>query len=232
MTQNSTTLPIAEHFHSYQGEGDWTGTPMYFIRTAGCNVGQHPDTDEVKYEIGQDVDFPILRTAYPAYRCHTYDGRGFWCDTDFHKGVFISIDSLIDATWEKHICITGGEPLLHRDRIEDLITLAILRGITVHIETSGTIEWRQSNIWITVSPKQGYLSSMITRADELKLLVDPTFKLEDVPLEIMEHRNVFIQPINDELHINLDNLKLCHDVLRQVPHWRLSVQLHKCFGWR
>jgi len=29
---------IAETFYSLQGEGDWTGTPMSFIRLAGCNL--------------------------------------------------------------------------------------------------------------------------------------------------------------------------------------------------
>jgi len=221
---NSMLLPIAESFHSYQGEGDWTGTPMFFIRTAGCSVGQHPE--HVKWEIGQDKDFPILKTGYPAYRCHTYDGRGFWCDTDFHKGVFMSIDTLIESTWEKHICITGGEPLLHKEKLEVLVRAAYIQGIFVHIETSVTIDW-SCNAWITVSPKQGYLSTMIQRANELKLLIDPSFKLGDVPMEILQHENVFVQPVNAELEVDFDNLQLCYNILREMPRWRLSVQLHK-----
>lgn len=225
-------LPIAEHFHSFQGEGDWTGTPMHFIRTAGCNVGQHPDNGEVVHEIGVNHHFPILKTGYPAYRCHTFDGRGFWCDTDFHKGIFMSFDSLLDATWEKHICLTGGEPLLHREKITEFVHDAGARGISVHIETSGTVEWLQPVGWVCVSPKQGFLPTMITRADEVKLLIDPGFILGSVPPEILRHGNVFIQPVNDEMQVNLDNLKLCESLLHQMPNWRLSVQLHKCFGWR
>jgi len=221
---NSMNLPIAEEFHSYQGEGDWTGTPMHFIRTAGCNVGQHPE--HVTWEVGQDKNFPILKTGYPAYRCHTYDGRGFWCDTDFHKGVFMSIDSLIESTWEKHICITGGEPLLHTEKLETLISQANNLGIMAHIETSGTINW-SGMAWITVSPKQGYLSPMIQRANEVKLLIDPSFKLENVPGDILDHENVFVQPINTELEVDFDNLQLCYNLLREMPRWRLSVQLHK-----
>lgn len=34
-----TQLPVMEHFHTLQGEGRWTGTPAYFIRLAGCDVG-------------------------------------------------------------------------------------------------------------------------------------------------------------------------------------------------
>lgn len=32
------TYPIAETFYSLKGEGKWTGTPMFFIRFAGCNL--------------------------------------------------------------------------------------------------------------------------------------------------------------------------------------------------
>jgi organic radical activating enzyme len=33
------TYPIAETFHSLQGEGAWAGTSAFFIRLAGCDVG-------------------------------------------------------------------------------------------------------------------------------------------------------------------------------------------------
>ena len=32
------TYPIVEIFYSLQGEGLWTGTPMIFLRFAGCNL--------------------------------------------------------------------------------------------------------------------------------------------------------------------------------------------------
>lgn len=237
MSPNSTShhsqmLPIAENFHSYQGEGQWAGTPMHFIRTAGCSVGEHPSQDSVRYETKRGDNFPILKTGYPAYRCHTYDGRGFDCDTDFHKGVFTTFDSLLDATWEKHVCITGGEPLLHVEKLLEFIEDARLRDIVCHIETSGTIEFLHKLCWISVSPKQGYIPNMIVNADEIKLLIDPSFDLAHVPPEVLHHANVFIQPVNHESSIDSDNLKLCYEILRIKPDWRLSVQLHKVFGWQ
>lgn len=224
------TLPIAELFHSYQGEGMYTGTPMLFVRLAGCNIGRHPET--VTWEIGKDRDFPILKTGYPAYICHTYDGRPFYCDTDFHHGDPWTIEDILKECWEQHICITGGEPFLHKDKINAFVDNAIMAGIEVHIETSGTLDWDPGLAWITCSPKQNYLDSMIKRADEIKLLVDKDFDLFKVPDCINDHPRVYIQPVNDELFINLDNLKLCKEVFYARPNWRLSVQLHKCFGWR
>jgi 7-carboxy-7-deazaguanine synthase len=229
MTQ--LTLPISESFHSLQGEGTFCGTPMHFIRTAGCNVGRHPET--ITWEIGQDRNFPILKTGKTAYVCHTYDGRKFWCDTDFQSSEKVSVRELLDNTWEKHICFTGGEPLLHKDTLDELIDEAGNRGIMTHIETSGTLDWEPKGIcWITCSPKQHYSSLMIQLADEIKLLIDKDFHIEDVTADIREHDNVWVQPINNELSIDFDNFKRCQDILRIKPEWRLSVQLHKFLNIR
>jgi 7-carboxy-7-deazaguanine synthase len=203
---------------------------MHFIRTAGCNVGRHPEG--MSWEIGKDRDFPILKTGRTAYVCHTYDGRPFWCDTDFQHGVPTSVRELLDNTWERHICFTGGEPLLHVKVLDPLMDEANDRGIMVHIETSGTVEWEPNIGWLTVSPKQHYLSIMIQHADEVKLLVDKDFKIEDVTADIREHSNVWIQPVNGELTVDMDNFKLCQDILRIHPEWRLSVQLHKFLSIR
>lgn len=233
--RNGTALILAEDFHSYQGEGTFTGTPMHFIRTAGCSVGRSPITSgEVQHEVGKDRDFPILKTGRVAWRCYTYDGRGFWCDTDFQKGTVTPMREIITNTWEHHVCITGGEPLVLRDRIDRFIEMCYeSEHILPHIETSGTIDWTPKHpCWITVSPKIDYLPCMLERADEIKLLIDPSFDLNKVPAQIQDYSNVFIQPINDENHIDVNNLRLCDAILRQRPNWHLSVQLHKCFGWR
>ena len=34
-------LPLMEEFYTIQGEGYHTGTPAYFIRVGGCDVGCH-----------------------------------------------------------------------------------------------------------------------------------------------------------------------------------------------
>ena len=230
---NHQTLNIAERFHSIQGEGTHVGTSMHFIRTAGCNVGRLPvNTPE------HHSDFPILKTGHAAFRCATYDGRGFWCDTDFHKGIHTMVDELIEETWEEHICLTGGEPLLHQDlpSFARLLELAFVRDLRVHIETSGTIGLRADHLarnpWICISPKKGCLPSMLRIADEIKLLVDDHFDARDVPQEILLHPNVFIQPVNQEMSVDPANLELCNEVLRKFPSWRLSVQLHKFLGVR
>ncbi len=96
-------LPINEMFFSIQGEGRFAGTPAVFIRLNYCNLG-----------------------------CA-------WCDTRFTwDGERIEKDQLLDAKQiadaatrltkhatarrdEIHVVITGGEPMLHQDRIPAMI---------------------------------------------------------------------------------------------------------------
>jgi 7-carboxy-7-deazaguanine synthase len=228
---SENVLPIAEHFHSPQGEGLFTGTPMHFIRVAGCTVGRHPSNEDVKYEMN-DTPFPFLKTGKPAWLCHTYDGRPFWCDTDFGLREKLTIDQLLDETWEQHICLTGGEPLAHD--LHPFLQEALKRDIFVHIETSGTIMqlFEHDLTWITVSPKQDVLPDMIRTADEIKLLVDEHFSLLSIPIEVLNHRLVYVQPINNELTVDHKNVERCLKILRLKPNWRLSLQAHKLIGVR
>ena len=236
-------LPIAEVFHSLQGEGQWAGTPMLFIRLAGCSVGKTQEAENVlKLQSlpsgSAGPTLPILSSGKEAWLCHTYDGRPFWCDTDFNKKLDATPEWLLSDCWEKHVCLTGGEPLIHADKLNPLLDLAHEQGKIVHIETSGTIQWPYTlpyplnPVWLTIAPKVGYKVPMIERADEIKLLVDKDFKSSQIPLCIQKHRNVYLQPVNFELEVDRENLELCLGMFKLFPGWKLSVQLHKFLNVR
>ncbi len=234
-------LPVAEIFHSIQGEGQYAGTPMLFIRLAGCSVGKpqgswtgEPFSDTYTSGLKPDA-LPILQTKKKAWLCHTYDGRPFWCDTDFNKKLDATPEWLLSDCWEKHICLTGGEPLMHVDKLVDLLNLAHSQNKMVHIETSGTIDtWIPplKRIWLTIAPKIGYKVPMIERADEIKLLVDKDFRSSQIPICIQKHKNVYLQPVNFELEVDRENLELCLGMFKLFPGWKLSVQLHKFLNVR
>src|SRR5712664_1804313 len=117
--QNDESLllvPLAEHFHSIQGEGEWVGTPMHFIRLAGCSVGARATAEFYNHgfpQTPQPAELPILQDGSRASMCRTYDNRFFTCDTNFHLTEKVPLQNLLDETYEKHICLTGGEPLNH-----------------------------------------------------------------------------------------------------------------------
>jgi organic radical activating enzyme len=84
--------------------------------------------------------------------------------------------------------------------------------------------------WITVSPKEGVLTSALARADEIKLLVDARFNLERARALVGNHSLVYLQPVNSEHDLDAANVNRCLSILAEAPRWRISIQLHKV--WR
>jgi organic radical activating enzyme len=199
----------------------------------------------------QRKGIPIINNI-PSYRekCTLYDGREFLCDTNFQTSKAMSVQELLDEVPEgvTHICLTGGEPL-DRDLEPLLTTLAEETDCKVHIETSGTIDILKAYqvfvyrdlfdedhpngwIWLTVSPKKNVLAGMLELASEVKLLVDETFDIMNLPLLLLKHELVWLQPVNHEYEINYDNVKRCLKLLEEHPSWRMSMQMHKLWKVR
>jgi 7-carboxy-7-deazaguanine synthase len=232
-------LPIAEIFDSIQGEGIWTGAPMRFIRLSGCNVGRYVRKGSVPSFRHEPSLANILgaekRDLLGSGRhsiCTTCDGQELVCDTDYHASEEVSVDQALSGVWQKHVCITGGEPFLHwGSGILPLLLGEIAeRGAKSHIETSGTLDIRhaRTDLWVTCSPKVGFLESNRRWIDEWKFLVGSGFNEQTIVETIGDSEaSVFLQPINARADIYQPNVELCVDVLRRHPTWRLSAQLHK-----
>lgn len=217
-------IHIAEMFLSVQGEGYYTGTPMFFVRLAGCSVGK-----------------PIPG-GNPSYveECTLYDGRKFLCDTNFRRTQTLSIEQVVEQLPHvNHISITGGEPFNQQAAVKELVD-AVRTFVKPHIETSGTVEpsWlfdpTYRDVWVTVSPKLGATPMMMARANEIKFLVDEDFDpvvAEDM-LRGLNNVYVWLQPVNFENEMDTGNVQRCLQLLEKYPSWKLSVQLHKVLGVR
>lgn len=244
--------PISEIFTSPQGEGQFAGCMMTFIRLAGCSVGKPYSKEryiklshcEFKCEdgdpdLGHGPNCAYAKSMYalPIYTemCTLYDGRTFECDTDYRVKERLSAEKIAEQIPNDitHVCISGGEPFIHN--LDELVKTVHhqRRFIQVHVETSGTIHWNKAMpmlgpvVWITVSPKFGILPEMVVRADEIKLLIDEDFSPAKLIQEIIDHELVYIQPVNYENRVNKKNLKLTLDWQKKYPNWRVSLQLHK-----
>lgn len=70
------------------------------------------------------------------------------------------------------IVVTGGEPAIHDLGL--LTSMAKLRHIPVHLETSGAFPIKGNFDWITVSPKHSKLpiDENVAKADEFKVIVE------------------------------------------------------------
>jgi len=229
-------LPVAEIFDSIQGEGFWVGTPMRFVRLAGCPVGKKASKDF--YEIHPTI--ASSPTFQKQSACQTWDGRFFPCDTDFSCHSYMGVDEMLGDMVQQHVCLTGGEPLIHQKRLIELgfFQQVFAKRTQVHIETSGTIMLHpslqyDSRVWITVSPKAGFLPEMISNfANEVKLLVDENFDESKFTCMPSPQANVYVSPINDEKTVNQENVQRALKILGNHPEWRLSCQWHKFLNLR
>ena len=238
------TYPVAELFNSIQGEGVWTGTQMFFVRLAGCNVGVY---ENPTVEPGQTIaDLPPscierpeqLRVIYTKHSvCTTVLVDRFLCDTDYHKWKDMTVEAIFDQCRCDHVCISGGEPFLHD--LTNLIDWCRAARKSVHIETSGTLPIKEeglSGVWITCSPKMGFLPSNAMMVDEWKFVVDsrsrPGDMIDNFLKKVGYNAPVYIQPINGVNALDRMALETALEILRRHPNWRLSAQLHKFLGVR
>ena len=137
---------MAEEFYSIQGEGHYTGQPMYFMRFAGCSVAQCP----LRMYCDTDYSFKYKGLA-DAMALRARDKVG-------HVG------------W---VCITGGEPLDQPHALNQL--LGYLKTNRVMIQTSGAKPLLAPHFtvkggYLVVSPKTKPTDCKIHRANELKLV--------------------------------------------------------------
>lgn len=243
MKPENQTWPIAELFYSLQGEGTWSGTPMLFVRLAGCNVGKYYDgltgvgTNAHLHEHDGHL---FLQRRHSV--CTTCSGEKFLCDTDYHKTeMYTTAQLLEEACVCEHVCITGGEPFMHE--IAYLVHELQQVGKYVHIETSGTKPWLlgamtdQRRLWITCCPKEGFLLEN-SYPHEWKFLVAPGEDARQLVQKFFHERGisqdvpVFLQPINRVHETDYAATKWVVDQVLKYPEFRMSAQLHKYWSVR
>jgi organic radical activating enzyme len=81
---NNEKIPLMEAFYTIQGEGAFQGTPAYFIRLAGCDVG-----------------------------CHWCDVKESWDASKYQETGVDEIVHQAKKYPSRHAVITGGEPLMY-----------------------------------------------------------------------------------------------------------------------
>jgi len=124
-----------------------------------------------------------------------------WCDTPYARdeGREMSAEDVAMRIRSSHlswVCWTGGEPLLQRSAIEDVV--ASVRGYRHTVETNGTIPV-PSGLFdhVTVSPKS--LAGMPPLADCYKFVVGGKGDLEEVDRYVLRtgiaRERVYIQPM-------------------------------------
>ena len=243
----SVTIPVAEVFVSPQGEGSYSGQLMNFIRLAGCNVGKAV-TPEMPSALR------VLHASHPSHTvCTSGFGQSFLCDTDYRKKMELTESGLYALCNLKHACITGGEPFMHSQPVWDLLSRLPFRDECttemLHVETSGTVPIKpkigelmrdieaRKRIWITCSPKQGFIPENAQYVSEWKFVVDfantSTTFFDELRSQMLMYQSygypvpAYIQPVNPVHNLSSRGYLRALAFIRESPEYRLSLQLHK-----
>lgn len=163
-------MNVVEKFYTIQGEGRYSGVPAIFIRLGGCNLWcgmtHHPSTG---FEVNKDA--------------------GWVCDTVnvwMKKGEEINPQQLLDyiSTFpHSHIVFTGGEPLLHKNELVEVLKL-----LNVKEKEVGKVRVVEFETNGTVSPIPPLFSNL-----DLSYNVSPKLANSGLPLEVRYKKDVLKQ---------------------------------------
>lgn len=201
MEQTTALIPIMEQFYTVQGEGAFTGSPAYFIRTGGCDVG-----------------------------CVWCDVKESW-DASAHAGRSAQsiLDDVLDSGANIAV-ITGGEPCMYDlQELTNLLRKAGIRthletsGV---YPITGDWDW----VCFSPKKFKKPLAEAYEKANELKVVIyhqsDIAWAQNHADLLNKEAQR-FLQPEWDKQE---QNLPLILNYVRNNPSWRLSLQTHKFIG--
>ena len=132
-----------------------------------------------------------------------------------------------------HVVITGGEPSMQLTA--SLIDALHQEGKFVAVETNGTHTLPPNVDWITLSPKDSFVSTdsakpVLDHADEIKLVYTGK-PLPSYPSIPVKHR--FLQPCDTGHEAqNKELIRQAVDFCLKHPEWRISLQTHKILDIR
>jgi len=191
-------LPIMESFYTIQGEGYFSGTPAYFIRLGGCDVG-----------------------------CHWCDVKESWDATPFDWLHINDIVKEVRQSGAKLAVITGGEPLMYNlsGLTQLLKSFEIQTNVETSgaYKLSGSWDW----ICFSPKKFKKPLGEFYNKSDELKVVVynKSDFKwAEKHALEMNPRSLLFLQP---EWSKEKEVTPLIVDYIKDDPKWKISLQTHK-----
>lgn len=222
-------LAVSELFvNSFQGEGSTVGVPATFLRLSGCHVG-----------------------------CEFCDTKGIWTTSQIYS--FDEIIKLLKESdcWEslcngsQHFVITGGAPLLQKDRLVKFLQALYMEvglNLIVEIENEATIKvpyelTRLISIWNNspklnssgVPKKKRYKPSVLTQLSNLptsffKFVVKDENDWQEIKTEyldknLIDKRQVILMPMGcTQSELQETRIKVAEIAMRECV--RFSDRLH------
>ena len=190
-----------ETFYTVQGEGFHAGTPAYFIRLGGCDVG-----------------------------CVWCDVKESWDASKHPQRTVESLVADVKASGAPIAVITGGEPAMYdlgplTEGLKDVNVRTHIETSGTH-ELTGTWDW----VTFSPKKFKAPVESIYAQTDELKVVVFHSSDIpwaEGHAEKVNEFASLFLQSEWDKKE---QNTPLILDFIRKNTNWRISVQTHKYLG--
>lgn len=190
-----------EEFYTVQGEGAFSGTPAYFIRLGGCDVG-----------------------------CFWCDVKESWDASVHPKKSVDALATNAKESGAEVVVVTGGEPCMHRlEALTDALRSRGLRTHLETSGThplTGTWDW----VTLSPKKFKPTRDEYYAVANELKVIVYNKHDLEwgQTHAERLQQGALrYFQPEWDERDSSIPMI-LNH--IRENTQWRISLQTHKYIG--
>ncbi|QUS61739.1 7-carboxy-7-deazaguanine synthase QueE [Synechocystis sp. PCC 7338] len=198
----SVTYPIAETFHSLQGEGAWAGANAFFIRLGGCDV-----------------------------HCPWCDQKETW-PTQHHprKTVTELVQQAVTAK-PSFVVITGGEPLMHnlQSLCQALKNQGLRLHLETSgaYPLTGQFDW----ITLSPKPYKLPQAEIYSLANELKVIISQEEDFSWAEMAATKVKVDIPLYLQAEWGTETANERI-FDYILSHPQWRLSMQTHKYLGLR
>ena len=191
-------LPLMESFYSIQGEGYFSGSPAFFLRIGGCDVG-----------------------------CHWCDVKESW-NADLHPPTSLdNIIDEIKKESVNTVVITGGEPLMwnltpltNRLKIEGYNVHLETSGA---YPLSGSFDW----ICLSPKKQSITLDSIKKHVNELKIIVhnkNDFLYAEEQRKNLNLDCKLYLQPEWSKKNHMIPQII---EFVKSNKHWLISLQNHK-----
>jgi len=190
-------LPLMEEFYTIQGEGFHTGTPAYFIRIGGCDVG-----------------------------CHWCDVKESW-DAAIHPPTAADAIVENAAKYSDTIVVTGGEPLMWDMEPLTRKLKSRKLNVHIETSGAYPLTGHWDWICLSPKKRMLPKDDVLKQAHELKVIVynksDFEFA-ERYAAKVNSNCVLFLQP---EWSVREKMIPLIVDYVMAHPKWKVSLQTHK-----
>ena len=212
---NNIRLHLNDIFYSMQGEGKYIGIPTLFFRFNQCNIS-----------------------------CDYCDTKFEECKIDNVVSMMLIVKNFIENYPIKHICFTGGEPLLFFEEIclilEIIYTKLNFIEFDIKVETNGLLKLPPglpfgNKVIYTITPKLNFIDDyekyiafikMNNNEINFKFMIEPDthFFRSELNLILLFLKNyhllnydIYFSPVNDDnnVHKILDNYKLIFKLINE-----------------